>query len=118
MADKAKKLAHEVTALAGQLQSTRVGKQRRPIMPLVRRDLGAAQLMNSTNPDLSDNLETFRIRCTLVDGGHAAFPSEIIWHSMWMSSNASPRIHGAQVDRKVDAGKKRQKSQLDPTTAR
>ena len=37
VAEKAKKLAHEVTSLAGQLQSTRDGKRRRPIMPLVCR---------------------------------------------------------------------------------
>ena len=36
-AEKAKKLALEVTSLAGQLQTARKGKRRRPIVPLVRR---------------------------------------------------------------------------------
>ena len=35
VAEKAKKLANDVTALAGQLQKTRTAEQRRPLMPLV-----------------------------------------------------------------------------------
>ncbi len=35
VAEKAKKLANEVTVLAGQLQTTRSAEQRRPLMPLV-----------------------------------------------------------------------------------
>ena len=35
VADKAKKLANDVTALAGQLQNTRIAERRRPLMPLV-----------------------------------------------------------------------------------
>ena len=37
VAEKAKKLAHEVTSLAGQLHNTRGAERRRPLMPLVRR---------------------------------------------------------------------------------
>lgn len=44
VAEKAKKLAREVTSLAGQLQNTRDGQRRRPIMPLVRRLSASLQL--------------------------------------------------------------------------
>ena len=37
VAEKAKKLAHEVTSLAGQLHNVRGVERRRPLMPLVRR---------------------------------------------------------------------------------
>ncbi len=37
VAEKAKKLAHEVTSLASQLHNTRGAERHRPLMPLVRR---------------------------------------------------------------------------------